>query len=233
MPPAPPLLPLAADVREVSGRWSVCRDATCKPVGHRLAAALGRAAAGRQPVDADGLTVSSRSATLDLRAVVLDDALWNVAADRTVTLKRPTTKPWGPERSLTVVGDIVLVQWGGDCTDMLCLTSRAVDARGLELAWVRRSPGERDADLLRIDDDRYLVFGPLVGVSMYDLHTNKSLGTLDQPANEDAIAIAALGTTRYAEMRRTAAGVAITTIDVAGGHLAATDRETTVPACEP
>ena len=186
--PAPSVeLPTSAVVRSEAGHWSACLGDTCKPLGHHLANALDHVKADDKPV-----------ATLDLATVVVGDQIWNVATDRTVTLRRPEIRPNGPEREVTVIGDVLLVQWQGSCTDMMCMTSQLVDRYGHTLGWVQA--GGR---VIRLDDRYFMTISEFSVVEIRDLHSGAQVSYIDPKTTEgDFIAASRLDDGHYALVRR-------------------------------
>jgi hypothetical protein len=214
--PAPSVeLPASATVRSEAGRWSACRGDTCKPLGRRLAHALEHA------VDP--------TATLDLTTVVVGDQIWKVATDRTVTLRRPDFRPNGPERAVTVIGDVLIVQWQGSCTDMMCLTSQLVDRDGHSLGWVQA--GGR---VVRLDDHYFMTISEFSVIELRDLHTGAQVSMIDPRSTEgDFTAVTRLDDDRYALVRQASTGFAISVIETAGGDARIDhEREMTVPDCD-
>jgi hypothetical protein len=218
-PPPPTVeLPTSATVLSVAGKWSACRGDTCKPVGRRLALALDHVQVNDKP-----------AATLDLTTVVVGDQIWNVATDRTVTLRRPEVRPNGPDREVTVIGDVLLVAWQGSCTDMMCLTSQLVDRDGHTLGWVQA--GGR---VVRLDDQNFMTISEFSVVDIRDLHSGAQVSAIDPKSTEgDFIAVSRLDDGHYALVRMAASGFAITVLDVEGGDARIDHaREMTVPDCD-
>jgi hypothetical protein len=216
-PAAPVALPTSAGVRQLAGQWSACRDTACKPVGPRLATALEHAAS------------DDMSATFDLTTVVVADQIWNVAADRTVTLRPPEIRPNGPERTITVVGDVLLVKWGGGCTDSMCLVSHVVDRRGRELGWV-----EAGGRVVRLDNDHFLTVSEFSALEIRDLHRGTQVSEFRPlPGTQSFRDLVRLDDVTYALLRDVADGVEVSVIDVSYGSLSARHRgPMTLPTCD-
>lgn len=211
-PPAPVSPPLTAVVRQVDGHWSACDGAHCKKLGPHLAA----------HVDA------SATATLDLGAVVAGDQLWDVATDRTVTLHVPEIRPNGPDRELTIAGDVVLVQWMGACTDMLCMTQHLIDRHGKELEWVHAG-----AKQIRVDDQYFLTASQFSEIQLRDLHTGKLVRTYNpQSMRGDFIDLERIDAATFGLLRASGDGYELQTLSVEYGDVGVPDHQMVVPGCE-
>jgi hypothetical protein len=163
--PDPALLPLAATLR--TDRPAACLGDHCRPLGRKLAAAVAAEAAHDEP---------SLQATRDLSTAVVGTRMWSIARDRPIPLARPYYRPNEDIIQMTAVGDLVVVRWGGDCTDARCHIAHLVDARGGE-----RGEVDVDGGLLRLDDHAFVTISPFSRLTVYDLHTG-ALITEHDPA---------------------------------------------------
>jgi hypothetical protein len=213
-----PALPLRADVKRQGDHWAACGGDACRPLGRRISRAL----------DA---THDKAEATLDLRAVVIDNVLWNVDRDRIVTLwthdvadvvscstdKNPRRQcpSSGPEHDVSVLGDLLAVKWQGRCVEADCESSELVDREGRERGWI-----EMAGAVLRIDDQFFIAISELARIDVRDLHTGKQITELDPRLHESVFAdVTPLGSTGIALMRSTGDGVRVSTLDVTGGDV--------------
>ncbi len=199
-------LPLHADVKRVDDHWAACGGDTCRPLGRRLSRAL----------DASNGTAE---ATLDRRAVVIDDVIWNVDADRIVKLRRPEILPNGPEHQVTVIGDLLNVQWQGGCTDGMCLVTHLVDRNGREIDWI-----QPHGAVLRIDDRFFMAISEFSVIEIRDLHSGKLASRLD-PRLTDApsLEVTRLDSRTFALLRGFGGGVRVSKLAVDDGDVMQVD----------
>lgn len=215
--PAPTVpMPASASVEQRDGRWWACRGDTCKRLGAHLARALDHAA-------------EPHAATLDLAAVVIGADIWNVATDRIVTLVRPEIRPWGPEREVTIIGDLMVVGWKGDCTDMRCFASQLVDRTGRTVDWVDVS-----GRVLRVDDRRFVTVSGFSKIEIRDLHRGTLINTLDPHSRHgDFLDITRLDDNHFALLRDAGDGFDLQELEIWDSDLKAdNDRRMVVRACE-
>lgn len=171
--------------------------------------------------------IGHADATLDRSTVVVGDEIWNVAADRTIALRRPEINPRGPEHSVEVLGDLLLVRWDGSCTDAMCFVSELVDRKGREVGWI-----DATKRVLVLDDRFFLAIGTMSTFEIRDLHTGAQVSMFDPLLSQgDFIDIVRLDAGRYAVLRAAGLDIEIALLEIYEGHMMFGDRMT-LPSCE-
>ncbi len=150
--PAPRAWPRSAVVRTQGSGLAACRGDTCRPLGPKLTAAIGR---WRAQEDGGHGTIE---ATADLTLVVLPPAqAWRIASDSQLALKIPkeylAPNIDRPELvDLEVAGDLVIADWS-NCAGP-CIGGQLVDTKGKNIGATFQAGGST----LELYPGRFAVF---------------------------------------------------------------------------
>jgi hypothetical protein len=207
--------PTPPQVKTVSNKPLICMAATCKPLGKKLAAALG---------------TNPAVATTDARTVVIDgNAMWDVAKDRLVTVKPPKSVPakLAPFR-IEVLDTSVVAVWNHCTTKTATIPADCYDATLLETTGALRGEVFRGDEVVRIDAERLAIIpdSALGSVTIVAAKTGKRIAAIELSTKPVAATAVMLGATDlgvlWSEDEKRAT---FTRIAIAPGKLAVTDTQ--------
>jgi hypothetical protein len=148
-------------LKDAHDKLVACVDATCKPVGPKLAAAQAKAREQSQ-------------VTTDVGVAVVDYVAWNIATDAPIAIAKPPKPPMN-EPVAYAVGKIIVATWRNCADDLNCNDPIAtiVDATGKQIG--KPFP---DGRLVIVDAHHAAMIGDGHKLTSFDTDTGAQLGTI-------------------------------------------------------
>jgi hypothetical protein len=223
----PPWKGPRAEIADKDGKPSVCLAGSCKAVGKKLAAAIG-AERKRAVAESDYLYLA---ATDDGKAVVVHGQAWNVAGDRPLQPKKPSSYDRREDRpeviGVAVAGNLLLVSWS-NCAGP-CTVDQLMDPSGKN----RGASISGGGGAFRLDGRHFVVFSEYADIYVFDLG-GKLRGRISLDADPNSSQVIPLDEGTLAVLRTDGDEAhRLAVVDVREGNPPRISHERFLPACSP